>query len=171
MELSVNDDLLQSLGHLALGSRMKRAGVALQAVSQKWLLEQGCEIPATHMPVIAALHRRDTVTVGVLAQMLGIAQPGVSRMVDQMVARGWVISTADARDRRVRALSLTNAGKALAEAAERSLWPAIDGAVAALCSDLSGPFLAQMTEIETRLADGALTRGLAGETAEAEGTP
>jgi DNA-binding MarR family transcriptional regulator len=159
----MSDDLLQSLGHLALGSRMKRAGVALQAVSQKWLLLQGCEIPATHMPVIAALHRRGAVSVGALAQMLGIAQPGVSRMVDLLAAKGWVVSEASATDRRVRELMLTDAGKAVAANAEQTLWPVIDAAVAELCEGLSGPFLAQMSEIEARLTDGALTRSLSGE--------
>ena len=152
------DDFLQSLNHLALGTRLKRAGIALQAATQQWLQAQGCSIPATHMPVIAALYRHGSLSTGALAQMLGIAQPGVSRMVEQLVADGWLVSETDTGDRRVRAIRLSTAGRTFAAEADRTLWPAIDAAVARLCADLSGSFLAQLTGFEDQLNGDALAR-------------
>ena len=65
-------DFLQSMGAIALGSRLKRAGLAMQAASQQWLDAQGCPVPSTHMPLLAALYQRGPLAVGVLAEMLGI---------------------------------------------------------------------------------------------------
>jgi DNA-binding MarR family transcriptional regulator len=95
MDKRMSDDFLQSLNHLAMGTRLKRAGIALQAETQKWLQANGCDIPTAHLPVITALDRMGATSVGVLAQMLGIAQPGVSRMVEQLIAGGWMRSDTD----------------------------------------------------------------------------
>ena len=151
-----NNDYLQSLSHLAMGTRLKRAGIAMQAETQKWLRDNDCEIASAHLPVISALDRMGHASIGELARRLGIAQPGVSRMVDQLVAAGWVSSDPDLEDRRIRAVELTDKGRAFADEASRTLWPVIERAVARLCSGLSGSFLDQVTELEDRLAEGAL---------------
>jgi len=152
----MSDDFLQSLNHLAMGTRLKRAGVALQSEAQKWLQANGCDIPSAHLPVITALDRMGATSIGVLARMLGIAQPGVSRMVEQLVAGGWVRSETDPKDRRIREIQLTDKGRTFAAEASRSLWPVVEKAVARVCAGLSGPFMSQLTTLENRLATDAL---------------
>ena len=149
-------DFLQSMGAIALGSRLKRAGVAMQAASQAWLDAQGFPVPATHMPLLAALHQRGPLAIGVLAQMMGIAQPGVTRMSAQLEAGGWVSSSSDGADRRVRQLQLTEAGQALTDKASVSLWPRIGRVVEAVCAGLEGDFLEQMTGLEQQLEAGRM---------------
>lgn len=150
----MRDDILQSMGPVALGSRLKRAGVLMQSISQAWLDEQGCEIASTHMPVMLALFREGQASTGELAQMLGIAQPGVSRMVEQLEKSGWLVSRPGARDRRVREIRLSEQGLAFAQKANRDYWPRIGAAVEAICAELEGDLLSQLTGLETRLSAG-----------------
>ena len=147
------EDFVASFGHTALGTRLKRSGMAMQAVAQKWLQAQGCELPSAQMPVLAALHFHGAQSTGELAQMLVIAQPGVSRMIDQMEKGGWVVSSATDADRRVRRITLSDRGKALAARAAR---PVIDAAVAELCADLDGSFIDQIAALEARLSAGVM---------------
>lgn len=149
-------DFLQSMGAIALGSRLKRAGLAMQAASQQWLDAQGCPVPSTHMPLLAALYQRGPLAVGVLAEMLGIAQPGVTRMTAQLEAGGWVMSANDGEDRRVRRVQLTPAGQTLAEDASTTLWPQLGRVVESLCAELDGGFLDQVTGLEARLEAGRM---------------
>lgn len=150
------EDFVASFGHTALGTRLKRSGMAMQAVAQKWLQAQGCELPSAQMPVLAALHLHGAQSTGELAQMLVIAQPGVSRMIDQMEKGGWVVSSPTDADRRVRRITLSDSGKALAARAARDLWPVIDAAVAELCADLDGSFIDQIAALEARLSSGVM---------------
>lgn len=150
------EEFVASFGHTALGTRLKRSGMAMQAVAQKWLQAQGCELPSAQMPALAALHFHGAQSTGELAQMLVIAQPGVSRLIDQMEKGGWVVSSATDADRRVRRIALSDSGKALAARAAKELWPVIDAAVSELCGELEGSFIDQISALEERLASGAL---------------
>jgi DNA-binding MarR family transcriptional regulator len=51
-------------------------------------------------------------TVGELAERLGRSTSVTSRMVDQLVTRGWVDRTEDATDRRAKRLAITGPGQA-----------------------------------------------------------
>ena len=158
MRLGLAMDFLQSLGALALGSRLRRAGVAIQAATQAWLDQQGFPLGSTQMPVIAALHRQGAMPVGALAAQLGQTQPGVTRLSAQLEADGWVASFSDPDDRRARRIGLTEAGARLAASADASLWPEIARIAAALCEGMEGDFIAQLSELENRLADRRLER-------------
>ena len=147
-------DILAHMGHTALGSRLKRAGMALQAMTQTWLEGQGCDLPAAQMPLLAALSQTDPRTTGELAQMLGMAQPGVSRMIDAMEKGGWVVVRSGDTDRRQRLIVLSDTGQALSVRAAREFWPRVNDAAARLCDGLDGDFLTQLTQLETRLRAG-----------------
>ena len=163
----MSDDFLQSLGVLALGTRLKRAGGQIQAATQAWLDARGFPVAATHMPVLAALDRYDALPVGTLAAMLGQAQPGVTRMTTQLEADGWLASRAHEGDGRVRVVALTPAGRDLVREAGETLWPHIARAVSGLCEGLGegGPdgFAGQLGALEDRLAAGRLPALLNGE--------
>jgi len=144
--------------YTALGSRLKRAGVLMQSISQVWLKGQGCDLPSAQMPVLATLYKQGPASTGEMAQRLGIAQPGVSRMIDQMEKAGWVVATTHAKDRRVREIRLSDAGAALAHRADTEFWPYINRVVARLCADLDGDFLTQLGALERRLDAGEMDR-------------
>ncbi len=54
-----------------------------------------------------------------LAGQLGMSAPGALKVVDDMVAKGYVLRSADAQDRRVKRLALTERGHAALQRARR----------------------------------------------------
>jgi DNA-binding MarR family transcriptional regulator len=145
-------DIVRELGHLTLGSRLKRIGERLQAQTQVLLFEAGINLPASHFPVLAALDRLGPLTVGELAQAVGVSQPGVSRMLDNLESDGFVIPQRSAGDRRLRSIVLTKAGRQLVARSKRLVWPRVEAAVANACAGASGPLLAQLSALEEALA-------------------
>lgn len=152
------DDILRALGHLALGSRLKRLGEQLQSDVQRLLDELDPGVPSGQHPFLAALDRLGPLTIGDLARALGVSQPGVTRTVARLVERGLVEAQPGPDDQRQKIVSLTAAGRHLVELAKGELWPRIDATVAALCAGLDGPLLAQLSALEDRLADAPLHR-------------
>ncbi|GAA1057762.1 hypothetical protein GCM10017608_01640 [Agromyces luteolus] len=151
------EDLVARLGHLTLGSRLKRLGERLQSETSRFIRAEGADIPASWFPVLASLDRAPA-SVGELAEQLGVAQPGVTRTVTSLADLGLVTVAADGDDRRRRTVALTAAGAALVERARRDLWPRIDAAVAEACGGLEGSLLEQVAGLERRLDDRPLDR-------------
>jgi DNA-binding MarR family transcriptional regulator len=152
------EDVVRAFGFLTLGSRLKRIGERLQADAQRIMDEMGVPLQASQYPLLAAIDRLGPLTIGELAEAVGITQPGVTRVVAQLVQRG-LLDAAQARDdQRRKVISLTRKGKRLVEVGKREVWPRIDAAVANLCDDLSGPLLKQLASIEDELAAKPLSR-------------
>lgn len=152
------EDVLQSLGYLCLGSRLKRIGEQLQADAQRVL--DGLEVPlqSSQYPLLAALDRLGPLAVGELAQSLGLTQPGVTRSVSLLAELGLVEANQSDGDQRRKMVSLTRKGQRLVDVAKQDVWPRIERAVADLCRDLSGPLLDQLAAIEDGLAMAPLDR-------------
>ncbi|MBM7503085.1 MarR family winged helix-turn-helix transcriptional regulator [Agromyces aurantiacus] len=154
-------DVVATLGHLALGTRLKRLGERLQAETTRFIQAQGVDLPSSWFPLLAALDRRES-TVGELAAALGVSQPGVTRSATNLARLRLVeIATGDT-DRRRRTIRLTPEGAALVERARAELWPRIDAAVADACAGLDGPFLDQVGALERRLDEAPIDRRAAG---------
>jgi DNA-binding MarR family transcriptional regulator len=148
----VGQDIVKDLGHLALGTRLRRLGEMLQAQTQTVLAAHGFELPAAYFPLLAALDRLGALSVGELSQAGGVAQPVVTRSLRGLEADGLVASETAAEDRRVRRIALSAAGQQLVQRAKLEAWPAIEGAVAQVCSELDGPLLVQLAALEDALA-------------------
>ena len=149
-------DIVRELGHLTLGTRLKRLGERLQAQTQALLGEADISLPASHLVVLAALDRLGPLSVGELAETIGISQPGISRMVENLRADGLVTSRRPAEDRRVRPLVMTRTGRQLIARSKRLAWPRVDAAVAEICAGASGPLLAQLAALEEALEEAPL---------------
>jgi DNA-binding MarR family transcriptional regulator len=145
-------DVVREMGHLSLGSRLKRLGERLQAQTQALLAAAQISVPASHFPVLAALDLLGPLSVGELARAVGISQPGVSRMLENLQSDGLVASQRLGGDRRLRPIVLTKAGRQLVARAKRLTWPRIEAAVADACAGASGPLLAQLSALEEALA-------------------
>jgi DNA-binding MarR family transcriptional regulator len=157
----VVEDIVRSFGFLTLGTRLKRIGERLQADTQKIINGFGAPVQASQYPFLAAVDRLGPLTVGELAEAIGITQPGVTRTVGQLVELGMLESEPAPDDQRRRIISLTREGKRLVAAAKREVWPRIREAVADLCGDLDGPLLDQLAAIEDGLASAPLDRRVA----------
>lgn len=154
------EDVVRSFGFLALGTRMKRIAERLQADTQKIIDAAGMPVQASQFPFLAAIEHSGPLTIGELAEAIGITQPGVTRAVAHLSGAGLLQTRTAADDQRLRIVSLTTDGQNLVAAARHDLWPRIAAAVADLCGDLDGPLLDQLSRIEDGLAAKPLDRRL-----------
>jgi DNA-binding MarR family transcriptional regulator len=145
-------DLIQRLGYLALGTRMKRIGEALQAGVNDAFAARGIPVQPGQVAILVALSNAE-LTVGELVAELGLSQPGVSRSLGELTRRGLVGLAAGGKDRRVRSASLTAVGRELMERIRSSLFRRVETAAEQLCQGLDGPLLDQLAAIDRRLAD------------------
>ena len=152
------EDVVRALGFLTLGSRMKRIGERLQADTQRMMSGLDRRLQASQHPFLAALDRLGPLTIGDLADAVGITQPGATRTVAQLIELKYVEATQPDDDQRRRVISLTKTGQQLVDQAKREVWPRIEAAVIDLCGDLAGPLLGQLAAIEDGLAKDPLDR-------------
>lgn len=145
--------IVRDYGLLTLGSRMKRIGERLQADATRIATARGAGLQASQYPLLSALDRLGTATVGELATAVGLTQPGVTRSIGELAISGLVRARPGRRDARQRVVSLTAKGKAEVDLGKRDVWPAIEAAVADLCADLSGSLLEQLATLESGLAE------------------
>ena len=154
----MTQDIIRQLGHLCLGSRLKRIGDRMQADVQRFIESTGLEIQTAQYPVLAAIDRNGPMTVSELVEALGVSQPGVTRNVTRLVDLGLVEITKVRRDQRHKTIALTKAGHQLTQRSKREIWPHIEAAVIELCAGLSGPLLQQLGTIEDALEKTPLDR-------------
>lgn len=152
------DDIVRSLGLLCLGTRLKRIGDRLQADTDAIIGRSGLTVAASQYPYLAAMDRLGPLTVGDLAQAVGVSQPGATRSVNVLMRDGLVAAEAGEGDLRRKILRLTEAGRRAVEIGRLRVWPQIEAAVADLCTGLSGPLLDQLAGLEDALQDAPLTR-------------
>lgn len=154
----MTEDVVRALGLLTLGSRMKRIGERLQADATRIAAAHGVSLQASQYPFLGALDRLGPLTVGELAEAVGITQPGATRTVGQLVRLGLVTARPGRDDQRQRIVALTPKGRREVDIGKRDVWPEIQAAVADLCRDLSGPLLDQLAGLEDGLAERPLDR-------------
>lgn len=154
----MTSDIVREFGFLCLGSRFRRIGERLQADTQEIIEEFGVSIQAGQYPFLAAIDRAGPLTIGELAESVGITQPGATRTLGQLMEAGLVEARASEEDQRRKLVSLTGKGRALVERSRREIWPVIEAAVREVCGELSGPLLEQLAKIEDGLAAAPLAR-------------
>jgi DNA-binding MarR family transcriptional regulator len=145
------DDVVEQLGHLALGTRLKRIGERLQGETTRFIAAGGLPVPASAFPLLAALDRPGGLTVGELADAIGVSQPAVTRSVTRLAFEGLVTVASESSDRRRRSVQLSEAGEEVVTRARAAVWPHVEAAVAEACDGLDGPLLAQLAALEARL--------------------
>ncbi|HEY2683561.1 MAG TPA: MarR family transcriptional regulator [Steroidobacteraceae bacterium] len=160
----MTQDIVEQLGHLALGSRFKRIGEQLQAQAQVLLDAEGLGLPASHFPLLAALDRLGPLSVGEIAEAVGVSQPGITRQLVRLEIEGLVKSQRLSGDRRRRPIMLTVAGSLLVTRARKSAWAKIETAVAGICEELDGPLLNQLAALEQQLKHSSLAARVASKT-------
>jgi len=154
----VTEDIVRAFGFLTLGTRMKRIGERLQADTQRIMDEMDVPLQASQYPLLAALDRLGPLTVGELADAVGITQPGATRSLSQLIELGLVKARQPPDDQRRRIVTLTKKGQGLIDVSKRDVWPRVENAVTDLCGELSGPLLGQLASIEDGLAAQPLDR-------------
>ncbi len=150
------NDAIAFEGAVMLGSRLKRLAERFQAGAERIAEDCGLPTQPSQMPVLTALHRHGPQTVGDLAELIGISQPAVTRILSRLVELDLVEANRDARDQRTRTIALTPHGQEAMEVARTTLWPRLRAAVEEVC-DVDA-LLAQVSAAETALAAQPLER-------------
>lgn len=144
--------LLEDNPNLFLGSRLKRLAEQMQADASAFTCRAGLSVPPGMFAVLAILEEHGAQTISALAEALGVSQPSMTKNVTKLARAALVRVTKGDLDRRQSIVTLTATGRhAVSEGRER-VWPLVDAAVHEIVSDLSGPFIEQIGEVERRLA-------------------
>lgn len=147
------DDVLEALGPIALGSRLKRLGERLQADAEAMLASVGVDLVPAEIGLMAALAQGGPLMVSQAAQRVGISQPAITRLAQGLERRGHVtIRPADA-DRRARAICLTPQGSAAMAIVRARVWTRLGPVVDGLCGGSSERLLADVRTVEAGLAE------------------
>lgn len=149
----MTQDIVRELGHLCLGSRLKRIGDRMQADVTRFIEGAGLAIQPAQYPLLAAIDRNGPMTVGELVEALGVSQPGVTRNIARLAEMGLIEIAKVHRDQRQKTVALTKLGRQTMLRSKRDVWPHIEAAVIELCKGLSGPLLQQLGTIEDALAE------------------
>ena len=155
------EDVVQDLGYLALGTRLKRIGERLQADSQRILKAYQLRTPAGQWPFLAALEKLSALSIGELAKTVGVPSREPLEWSLSSWMRGLVTVLASSEDQRRKKVSLSPQGKRLVATGRQEAWPAIETAVRDLCHGLKGPLLKQLGAIEEGLVERPLDRRVA----------
>ena len=83
--------------------------------------------------VLTRLHRRPGASLSELAEMMEVEKATAGRMIDRLVANGWVERRTARDDRRVKRVYLTDA----AERVHKRIWRVAEQTVEAALADLS----------------------------------
>lgn len=149
--------LLEELGHMGLGSRLRALSEALLDEVRRYYEAQELPFEPRWFPLIQLMRRSEALTVAAAAKQLGLSHTAVHAIVRELSEAGLVTSEAHPQDRRAKVLLFTDAGAQLVRRAEPG-WLALQTALDAALAD-SG-VLEALAAVETVLAQDGITRAL-----------
>src|SRR5256885_13982129 len=82
------NDVVRELGHLTLGTRFKRIGERMQSQTQRIIDAHELPVQAAQFPFLAAIDRMGPVTVGDVADAVGVTQPAAARALAGLAEQG-----------------------------------------------------------------------------------
>src|SRR3954467_6235755 len=97
--------------------------------------------------VLTRLHRRPGASPSELAEMMEVEKATAGRMIDRLVANGWVERRTQADDRRVKRVYLTRE----AERVHKRIWRVAEATVETALADLSAPESRQLMALLQRI--------------------
>lgn len=154
----MTEDIVRALGYLCLGARLRRLGEQVQADTQRIMDQLDAPLQAGQYPLLAAIDRLGPLSIGELAEALGVTQPGVTRAANLLTEAGLLRAHKSKDDLRLRKLSLTEAGEALIARSKAEIWPTIEAAVRAVCDTLEGRLIEQIDGLEDALQEKSIYR-------------
>ena len=108
-------DYLDSIGSLALGSRLRRLSDRLGQEVADVYTHVGVEFQPKWFPIFRLLVEQGKGSVTDIAVAIGITHPAVNQLAKEMTDAGLVTSATDNRDGRKRLLTLTERGEYMAK--------------------------------------------------------
>jgi DNA-binding MarR family transcriptional regulator len=121
---SATQDLIAAYGSAGVGARLRRLSERIDREARSVYKHVGIDFEQRWVGVLILLIERKAMTVGELAQALGITQPSVSQTLRSLQTAKLVAAQMDPHDPRRRIQRLTKAGSAFIEKA-RPVWEAL----------------------------------------------
>ena len=109
-ESPVEADFIRSHGNAGVGARMRRLSDRIDREAAAVYAHEGLHFEQRWMGILMLLDMRKQITVGELAQSLGITQPSVSQSLRSLQAQNMISEKPDPKDGRRRIQRLTRTG-------------------------------------------------------------
>ena len=106
-------NLYQSLGYLALGSRLRRLSESFLSEINRAYQNEGIEFDASWFPVFYLLSKNDALSIKELSEQTEVSHPAASQLITNLKNKSLVTSVTCNDDGRKQLVTLTNKGRAL----------------------------------------------------------
>lgn len=143
-------DYVRERGAAAFGTRLRRLSERLDRDVQAVYRERAVAFEPRWFAIVTALDAQGALTVGDLAERIGVSHAAVSQLRAELVAEGLVRTRPDEADQRRLWIELTPSGRRTV-ARLAPLWDAIAQATAALCADAAPHLLDELARLEAAL--------------------
>lgn len=153
----MKEDFLNTLGELALASRLKRLSEKMLADVAQVYHHYDIAFQPKWFPLIALLDQKAQVGIVQAADLLGISQPAISQFCKQLDKQGLIIIKVSQHDSRMRQLSLSTKGKSEVEKM-RPMWAALRKSASELCEEHKSDFFGSLIKLEASLNASSLTQ-------------
>lgn len=151
----MQEDFLNELAELALGSRLKRVSERMMVDASAVYEHFNMAIQPKWFTLIALLDKKQRVSVVEASKLLGLTQPAVSQFSRQMADAGLIDISLDQQDSRKKWLSLSAKGRQEVDKL-RPVWKAVDSAAKDLCHAFDNHFYQALLRFEKALSQASL---------------
>lgn len=151
----MQEDFLNELGELALGSRLKRLSEKMLSEAAIIYRQLDIDVEPKWFTLLALLHQKQQITVVEAAESLGLSQPAISQFCLQLVKKGLVELKVCSKDSRRKIISLSSKGNEQVEQM-LPLWHAVNMAAKELCTEADNNFYAALCQYEQALTQKSL---------------
>ncbi len=121
-------DLLQTLGEIGLGSRLKRISDLLMKETQLLYKSQNIDFDPYLFPAFNTIIKLKKTTNTEIRDLLHITQPAVTQSLNKLFKNEWITLKIDEQDKRKKWITLSSKGEALYSVLQ-PLWNILDKTV------------------------------------------
>ncbi|AGH44198.1 bifunctional helix-turn-helix transcriptional regulator/GNAT family N-acetyltransferase [Paraglaciecola psychrophila] len=147
----MQQDFLNELAELALGSRLKRISERMLASASDVYQEFGMNINPKWFTLMALLDVKDSnkqsLTIVEASSLLGLSQPALSQFCKELQNEKLIMIIKDPADSRKRVLSLTPKGREQVKEL-KPIWKAVQQAATDLCTEHNNDFYRSLLLLE-----------------------
>ena len=155
----MQQDFLNELAELALGSRLKRMSERMLASASDVYQELGININPKWFTLMALLDVKDskkqTLTIVEASNLLGLSQPALSQFCKELQNEKLINIIRAPSDSRKRILSLTPNGRVLVKEM-KPIWKAVQQAAEDLCTEYNNDFYRSLLLLEKSFSSASL---------------
>lgn len=154
-------DIIQSLGPLAIASRLKRLSDRLMKDAELIYRKEGLPFQPRWFATFYLLWKKAPIGITEIARELGVTHPAVNQIAGDLEKAGLLVSLRDREDDRRRLLSLSPQGKELI-ARLLPVWQDIEEAARDLLDTHAPNLLGDLDRVENALDEKEMSRRVRG---------